>query len=128
MIKRLTIFRLLLIIRNDNYAVVYKKWTGRHWVWLGDCKHKEAIRINYNRIYKLSQEERRDLFVHEFLHAYFGHKDLDTILCVKDEEAITEALAKDICKRASKKQLDVLDNLISKSLRKADRQFKKSKK
>jgi len=118
---------LLRTIRNGNYAIVYKKWTGRHWIWLGECEYKEAIRINYNRIYKLSQEERRNLFVHEFLHAYFDHKNMDKILCLKDEEFVTDALSKDICRRSSKKQLEVLDNLINTSLKKADRQFKKSK-
>lgn len=126
--RNLTISRLLKVIREEEYGIVFKKWVGKNYLWLGECDaHKLKIAINYNRIYKLPRTEKRILFVHEFLHAYmdtmFINPSVDRYFSAKDEEVIVEALAQKICNNASPKKLEMLDRFIDYHLKKADKQF-----
>ena len=126
--KNLTISKLMQVIRDEEYNVVFKRWSGKNYEFLGKCDfHKVNIEINYNRIYKLPRTEKRILFVHEFAHAYldtiFISPGVDNYFSDEDAEVIVEALAQKICNNASPKKLEMLDIFINKHLKKADRYF-----
>ena len=104
--SNLTVTRLLKIIKQEDYQVVFKRWSGDHYVFLGICDHSKLnITINYNRIYKIPRSEKRVLFIHEFLHAYFNSRfdicNMDMLLSSEDQEIVVEALAREICRKAS---------------------------
>jgi len=124
----LTITRLLDIMEQEEYQIVFKRWSGDYYMFLGRCDHSKLhILINYNRVYKIPRSEKRVLFIHEFLHAYFDAKfdvcNMNALLSDEDQEVIVEALAIDICQRASKRQLAILDKFIDEHLKLADKEF-----
>ena len=113
-VPRLTIGRLLRTIKKEDYQIVFKKWSGKNYIYLGICDtDKLHIDINYNRIYKLSRSEKRVLFVHEAIHAFFDakstHFNIYSLLHNDDVEIIVDALAKELCSNATKHQLKMLD-------------------
>jgi len=131
--EKLTISRLLKIFKEEDYQVIFKRWAGKNYVYLGECDSgKLNITINYNRIYKITRSEKRVLFIHELLHAYFDSNfdvcDLRRILCQDDEDIAIEALAREICRRATGHQIRMLDRFIDFHLEEADKEFKKIKK
>jgi len=130
--SNLTIARLLNIIKDEEYQVVFKRWGGKKYIYLGTCDYsKLKITINYNRIYKITRSEKRVLFIHEFLHAYFDSRfdicNMNDLLSDEDQEVVVEALARDICQRASQHQINMLDEFIDSGLRKADNEMQAKK-